>query len=253
MSLRQRRDWNPDLYARDAGFVPALGHDALAILAPRSGERILDLGCGDGTLTVELAGAGATVVGVDASPAQVAVARARDLDIRVVRGEALDFSDEFDAVFSNAALHWMTQPDAVIAGVFRALRPGGRFVAEMGGGGNIDHLLAAILGALDARGIDGRPAVPWFFPIPGDYRRRLEAAGFRVSRMEHFPRPTDLDCAMEDWLAVFAAAFDALLPDSEVVAFHHDVAERARPALFDTARDKWWVDYVRLRFVALKP
>ena len=102
-------------------------------------------------------------------PAQVEAARGRGLDARVVAGELLPFAAEFDAVFSNAALHWMVKADAVIAGAFRALRPGGRFVAEMGGAGNIAHLLEAILAALDARGIDGRPMVPWLFPTPGDY------------------------------------------------------------------------------------
>lgn len=247
------RDWNPELYARNAAYVPALGADVLALLAPRPNERILDLGCGDGTLTLKLAEAAAEVVGVDASPAQVAAARARGLDACVLAGEALPFESEFDAVFSNAALHWMTKADEVIAAVFGALRPGGRFVAEMGGSGNIGNLLDAILAALDARGIDGRPAVPWYFPTPAAYGAKLEAAGFCVTSMEHFPRPTDLDTKMEDWLRVFAAAFDALLPEREVPAFHADVAARCRPGLYDPGRDRWWVDYVRLRFVATKP
>lgn len=253
MNRRPARDWNPELYARDAAYVPALGADVLAQLAPQAGERILDLGCGDGTLTAELTRSGAAVTGVDASPAQVAAASGRGLDARVMAGEALTFDGEFDAVFSNAALHWMTRPDAVIACVFRALRPGGRFVAEMGGDGNIRHLLDAILGALDSRGLDGRPHVPWFFPTPDDYRARLEAAGFEVHSIEHFPRPTDLDTAMEGWLRVFASSFDALLPESEIDSFHADVADRCRDTLYDVSRDVWWVDYVRLRFAARKP
>lgn len=166
MSARAPRDWNPELYIRDASFVPALGGDVLALLAAQPGERILDLGCGDGALTARIAEAGARVTGADASPAQIAAARARGLDARVIAGESLPFEAEFDAVFSNAALHWMVKADAVVAGVFRALKPGGRFVAEMGGAGNIATLLEAILASLDARGVDGRPAVPWFFPTP---------------------------------------------------------------------------------------
>src|SRR4051812_24270218 len=125
--------WAPDAYLQHAGFVPALGAGVLELLDPQPGERILDLGCGEGSLTQELVARGAVVLGVDSSDAQVAAARARGLDARVMDGEALAFEHEFDAVFSNAALHWMRRPDAVVAGVARALRPGGRFVAELGG------------------------------------------------------------------------------------------------------------------------
>lgn len=247
------RDWNPEAYARDAAYVTALGRDVFAMLAPRAGERILDLGCGDGRLTEDIAGTGAAVVGVDASPAQVAAARARGLDARLMAGEALAFDGEFDAVFSNAALHWMPKVDAVIGGVHRALKPGGRFVAECGGAGNIARLLDAILAALAARGIDGSALVPWVFPDPNDYGARLRAAGFEIRAMEHFTRPTDVDGGLEDWLGVFAAAFDAALPEAEHAAFHAEVAARAKPVLFDAARGRWWVDYVRLRFIAARP
>ena len=133
--------WNPDQYARNAGFVPALGLPVVELLDPQPGERILDLGCGDGVLTEKLASLGCQVVGVDSSAAQVAAAQARGLDARVVDAHELPFEAEFDAVFSNAALHWMRQPEAVIAGVWRALEPGGRFVGELGGAGNIAPVL----------------------------------------------------------------------------------------------------------------
>jgi SAM-dependent methyltransferase len=244
------RDWDPERYQRDAGYVPALGRGVLEWLAPQPGERILDLGCGDGTLTAELQAVGAHVVGVDASPAQIAVCRARGLDAQVMAGEALTFEAAFEAVFSNAALHWMTRPDAVIAAVHRALVPGGRFVAEFGGAGNVAAVLEGILAVLDARGFDGRPVVPWFFPTPEDYTARLHHAGFTVERMEHFARPTDLPGDVIDWLDVFAPHFDALLPGDEIADFHAEVAQRVRQTLYDEVRDTWWVDYVRLRFIA---
>lgn len=253
MTAQRPRDWNPEAYARDAAYVPALGHDVLRLLAPRPGERILDLGCGDGALTAELAATGAKVIGVDASPAQIAAARARGLDAREMAGDALTFAGEFDAVFSNAALHWMTRQDAVIASVFRALKPGGRFVAEFGGAGNIALLLRGILAALAARGVDGAALVAWFFPTPEGYSARLTAAGFEVRSMEHFPRPTDVGGDIDDWLNVFGAAFDSALPEGEIPAFHGDVARRVRHDLYDTARGTWWVDYVRLRFCAVRP
>ena len=123
------------------------------LLAPRPGERILDLGCGDGALTEKLAAAGCDVVGADASAELVKAARARGLDARLMNGEALDFDGEFDAVFSNAALHWMLRPDAVIDGVYRALKPGGRFVGEFGGAGNVATIASALEAALDRRGL----------------------------------------------------------------------------------------------------
>jgi SAM-dependent methyltransferase len=165
-------------------------------------------------------------------------------------GEALTFDGAFDAVFSNAALHWMTQPNAVIAAVHRALVPGGRFVAEFGGAGNVAAVLEALLATLDARGLDGRSVVPWFFPTPEDYGTRLARAGFMVKRMVHFARPTDLPGDMTRWLDVFAPHFDALLPANEVPDFHVEVAQRTRQRLYDAQRQVWWVDYVRLRFIA---
>lgn len=150
--------WDPERYARNARFVSHLGEPVVALLAPRPGERILDIGCGDGALTAKLAEAGCRVVGVDASAEQVAAARARGLDARVMNAAELDFEAEFDAVFSNACLHWIKAADAVVAGVRRALKPGGRFVAEFGGGSNVGRIVLALERALERRGIDGRAA-----------------------------------------------------------------------------------------------
>jgi trans-aconitate methyltransferase len=232
--------------------VPELGRAVVQWLAPRPGERILDLGCGDGTLTRELAASGAEVLGIDASASQIKAALALGLDARVGDAVTLPFENEFDAVFSNAALHWMKDTRAVLDGVARALRPGGRFVAEMGGEGNVNRIFHALLDALDARGLDGQAASPWVFPDPETYENALEAAGLHVLRMETFERRTELDCAMTDWLEIFAPAFAALLPETRRACFFNDVARRLEPDLFDRGRGLWWVDYVRLRFEAVK-
>jgi len=243
--------WEPERYRRNASFVPELGHDVLALLAPRRGERILDLGCGDGALTIELAQL-CDVVGVDRSAEQVAAARARGLDARVLDGAALDFDREFDAVFSNAALHWMREPERVIAGAWRALKPGGRFVAEMGGAGNVARVLAALDCALARRGCDGRAANPWYFPSPAEYRARLEGQGFAIALLALIPRPTRLPGALGDWLDTFAESFLALVPPGERAALKADVETILRPTLFDPATG-WSADYVRLRFAATRP
>ena len=160
--------WNAGTYVHNAGFVAELGVPVLDLLAPRPGERILDLGCGDGALTLTLAARGAEVVGVDASADMAAAARARGLDARRLDGHALSLEatggQPFDAVFSNAALHWMLDPDAVIAGVARVLRPGGRFVGEFGGAGNVGQIGRALVSALERRGLDGATVWPWYFP-----------------------------------------------------------------------------------------
>lgn len=244
--------WDPADYARHAHFVPQLGVPVVELLAPRPGERILDLGCGDGALTARLMDMGCDVVGVDASPAMVAAARERGVRALEMDGHALTFYEEFDAVFSNAALHWMKRPDEVIAGVWRALKPGGRFVGEMGGHGNVGAVVAALKGELAARGLDFDALNPWYFPSPEEYRTRLEQAGFTVKRAQLIPRPTPLPTDLTGWLSTFAQRFLEAVAPAERDAFCRAVAERCRPALQD-GDGRWTVDYVRLRFAAVKP
>ena len=159
----------------------------LELLAPKPGERILDVGCGDGVLTKKIADMGCEVVAVDSSTAFIESARKLGLDAHVVDAVALPYCEEFDAVFSNAVLHWIKRADEMIAGVHRSLRPGGRFVAECGGFGCVDKIRRALVAALDKRGINGEARVPWYFPTPGDYATRHERAGFRVDSLALIP------------------------------------------------------------------
>lgn len=242
--------WDAGSYRRDTGFVSVYGEDVLSWLAPRPGEAVLDLGCGEGALTEKIAVAGAIVTGIDASPEFIEAARARGLDAHVGDAHALDFDGRFDAVFSNAALHWMLHPEAVIAGVSRALKPAGRFVGEFGGFGNVAAIASAMRAVAIAMGGDQAPASPWFFPTAGQYAGLLEQGGFRVERIETFARPTPLPNGMAAWLEVMRAPFFDQFGERREEALDR-VVEALRPSLCD-AEGKWIADYVRLRFAAVK-
>ncbi len=247
------QQWNAEDYAQNAEFVPALGNAVFELLAPAPGERILDLGCGDGVLTKKLVAAGANVTGVDHSPEMVAASRALGLDARIADATALPFDAEFDAVFTNAALHWVkAHPEACIAGAFRALKPGGRFVGEFGGHGCVAAVVVALLAELERRGVtDAAVRIPWYFPTAEEYRVQLEAAGFQVDYVAVIPRPTPLPTGMRGWLGTFARRFCEAIPPAEWDPYLNDVTARLAPVLRDD-QGRWTADYTRLRFKATR-
>ena len=252
-SSTSSQQWNAAVYADNAHFVPVLGQPVLDLLQPRSGERILDLGCGDGALTEKLVALGAQVVGIDSSPDMTAAALRRGLDARVMDTRALVFENEFDAVFSNAVLHWIKDdPDAPIAGAFRALRIGGRFVGELGGHACVGAITVALVSTLERRGIRNAASwIPWFFPTVEDYELRLRRAGFVPQSVQLIPRPTPLPTGMRGWLDTFANPFLAALPSEERSGFLDEVTALLKPVLCD-ANGKWTADYTRLRFAAVR-
>ncbi len=242
--------WSAGTYHTHARFVSDLAGAVVEWLAPQPGERILDLGCGDGVLTADLVRSGAQMVGVDSSPDFIAAAKGRGLDAHLMSGEGLTFDTEFDAVFSNAALHWMTRPAEVVSGVARALKPGGRFVAEFGGLGNVAAIVTALRAVAIARGGDLALACPWYYPSPRAYQALLAGNGFRVKRIGLFPRPTPLPTGMAEWLKLFRRPFFQQFGTQEQAALD-EVVNLLRPALCDDD-GTWTADYVRLRVEAVK-
>lgn len=235
-----------------ARLLTDMGPPVLELLAPKAGERILDLGCGTGVWAEEMMKRGCEVVGVDINPQAVAAAQARGVDARQVNAEAMTFRDEFDAVFSNASLHWMRHPGRVVAGVVRSLKSGGRFVGECGEENNVKAVVDAVTIALDKRGIEVENLHPWVFITKEDATGMLEAGGLRVESMEVIERPTVLPGTIGQWLSVFAHNYLSSLHPKERDEFLNEVTELCRPKLLQPD-GKWIADYVRLRFYAVKP
>jgi trans-aconitate methyltransferase len=250
--------WHAGDYGRNARFVADLATDLIEWLAPVAGESILDLGCGDGALAERIRETGADVVGLDGSSAMVAAARERGLKAMVADAQRLDevegIDGLFDAVFSNAALHWMRDdPQRVIAGVYKRLKPGGRFVAEMGASGNVAPIHAALRAEADSRGHDPDTLDPWYFPSETTYLDRLATAGFHIERSHCFERPTQLPGDVTDWLTTLARPFVTAFADGEA-RDGYVAAVRERLAAEMPHHDGQWIaPYVRLRFIARKP
>jgi trans-aconitate methyltransferase len=241
-------EWDARRYNTNARFVSDLGAPLLALLAPQPGERILDLGCGDGALTAKLVESGASVLGVDSSSSMVQAARAFGLDAIEADMHSLSLDQSFDVVFTNAVLHWTRDIDAVLTGVRQHLRPGGRFVGEFGGFGNVAAISTAMRGAIATHGFPSSPFA-WYFPTPEEFAQRLERASFRVDSIALIPRPTPLPAGMQGWLETFALPFLSHLPAESRPSVLETALTLLRSCLQDQSGN-WTADYVRLRFVA---
>lgn len=238
--------WDAADYAKVGGFVPALGQAALDLLDPQPGEDILDVGCGDGTLTLKIREAGAHVVGIDNSESMIAAARAKGLDARLIDAAELKFSEAFDAAFSNATLHWILAKDRAARAIWFALRPDGRFVGEMGGQGNLARLREALDDVLVQRGYGPPTYAANWYPSVDEFVETYEAAGFKQIDARLIERPTPLDHGVAPWVLTFRAGWldRAGVPHEERQSIADEVADRVGT---NTA------DYVRLRFEMRKP
>jgi trans-aconitate methyltransferase len=250
-------NWNARLYNEKHSFVWKLAEDLLPLLSPERGERILDVGCGTGHLTSQIAASGAEVIGIDSSPQMVREAREKYPEIRFEAGDARDIrlDESFDAVFSNATLHWIREPERVIASIGKVLKPGGRFVAEFGGKGNIQGLIDAFFRSYATLGLHPPAnANPWYYPSIGEYAQLLEAQGFEINQATLFDRPTPLEDGqrgLETWIRMFGQSFVVQLPEDKMEPFLREVECHSRAALF--REDHWVLDYRRLRIRAGKP
>jgi SAM-dependent methyltransferase len=243
--------WDAKDYARNAVFVHGMAGGVVEWLDAKPGESILDLGCGDGQLTLRLATTGARVTGVDLSPEMLSAARARGVDAREGSAELLPFADRsFDAVFSNAVLHWIRNQDAMMAEVRRVLQPGGRFVAEMAGHGNLAAVRLAFTTTLARHGHRDNEEGVNCYPTPKAYQQRLERHGFQVERIELIPRPTPLpETGMEGWLRTFRRGVLKEVPEALRGSVVQETAAMLAPVLRDQ-EGQWTADYIRLRFIA---
>jgi trans-aconitate methyltransferase len=248
--------WNADLYDDKHSFVFQYGESVLELLNVTPGEQILDLGCGTGYLAYQIKELGGIIKGIDASPEMVTKAHESypDVDFSVADATNFHFGEQFDAVFSNATLHWIKNADAAIKCVYETLKPGGRFVAEMGGKDNVKKMIAATMAVLQKHGFElPASANPWYFPSLGEYTSKLEAQGFRVTFAAHFDRPTLLQDGRQGvgkWLSMFGPSFFSAIPQEKQEQILSEITDMLQPSY--EKGGQWYADYVRLRFIAIK-
>ena len=248
--------WNAELYDNKHAFVSQYGEGVLELLNAKSGERILDLGCGTGDLAKLIWEQGADVFGIDASPDMVAKAKEKypELNFIVADGTDFHFDKPFDAVFTNATLHWIQEQDKLIDCVYNSLKPGGRFVGEFGGKGNNRLMIAATATVLQKYGyLKGSIILPWYYPSTAEYATKLEAHGFRVTYAAHFDRPTLLQDGRNGiaaWFNMFGSSFFQSVPTAELPQVLNEITDLLQPT--NEVDGQWYADYKRLRFVAIK-
>jgi trans-aconitate methyltransferase len=253
--MSQNANWDASLYDQKHSFVWKLAADLLELLAPKKGEKILDVGCGTGHLSAKIAAAGAHVTGIDFSSEMITQARTEHpaIHFEVADARALKYHNEFDAVFSNATLHWVGEPESAIRSISNALHKGGRFVAEFGGKGNIAGLMAAIQRAWKNLQVPASLPDVWYYPSVAEYAGLLEKHGLEVTYATLFDRPTTLEDGergLSNWLNMFGTPFFQALPENLRERWNQDVAQEARYDLFRNGH--WVLDYRRLRVVAHK-
>jgi len=251
--MARTTDWNAHLYDSAAHFVTDYGAAIVDLLAPQPGERILDVGCGTGHLTKQLKDAGAEVVGLDASPNMIETAKQTYPDLEFVLADASDFhfDQPFDAIFSNAALHWVQNAEGAVRSMSEALKPGGRFVIEMGGHGNVSVLIGGLFEALKKFDCES-PSHKWYFPSIGEYASLLEKHGIEPTSVWLFDRPSKLegDQGFEDWFTIFGSNVVADVTEDCFKEAVLAAKEILRPKLYKEGA--WYADYRRLRIVARK-
>lgn len=241
--------WDPETYQTVADFVAKLGEPLIKLLAPKPTDIILDVGCGDGSLSAKVLPLCRTLVGVDSSPQMIEAAIERGINGYVKDAQHLDFNEHFDSVLSNAALHWMKSPEAVLSGIFKALKPGGVFVAEFGGLGNADKIVVALEHALNKRDIAFNN--PWYFPSAEEYSTLLTQQGFIIEHIKLFERFTPLPQHLSHWILTFAQSFLRQTSATQSKEIINEVVNEIRDDLY--ADQQWHVDYVRLRLKAIRP
>lgn len=247
--------WNTQLYDHKHDFVSKFGEDLINLMAPKAGEKILDLGCGTGDLAKAISQSGAQLLGIDSSPEMIQSATEKypDLSFQVASADSFDMPNQFDAVFSNAALHWVLDKDIAVDCIHRSLKPGGRFVAELGGKGNVSNIVSALRASLNNHGYkELAHKEVWYFPSLSEYAGILEKKGFRVSFATHFDRKTPLkgEEGIKNWLYMFCKNFLDTLPEEEVDEILTEVEAQIKHTNFDD--NQWFADYVRLRVLAVK-
>lgn len=248
-------NWNATLYDQNHSFVSMYGNDVVELLSPQPGERILDLGCGTGDLAKKLFDRGVHVVGIDKSESMVAQARVKYPEIEFVVNDAtsLDYENIFDAVFSNATLHWVKPPEKALEAIYKSLKHGGRFVAEFGGKGNVQFIINEIIKQITECGFEFQQEnYPWFYPSIGEYSNLMEYSGFRVIYAAHFDRPTPLEGmeGLRNWIYMFGQSLFKGIDEKSKDVIIERVEHALKPILFKDGR--WVADYKRLIVIGIK-